>query len=100
MVARENGEVVGYAMASFRDGYGLILSIAVSPEHRRRGTGALLMQAALYHLEGKVEQVQLQVGFTNQEAIDFYRKFGFRETARLENYYQNGDDAIEMTLEV
>jgi ribosomal-protein-alanine N-acetyltransferase len=98
LVVKERGETIGYAMASSKDGYGMILSIAVSPGHRRKGIGALLMHAALEHLTGKVERVQLQVNATNEKAIGFYRRFGFRETGRLENYYQNGDDAVEMTL--
>lgn len=100
LVAKEKGELVGYAMASSQGGFGMVLSIAVSPDQRRKGVGTLLMQAALKHLEGKVNQVRLQVNVTNEEAKAFYRRFGFREVARLQRYYENGDDAIEMALDI
>jgi len=64
LVAKEKGELVGYAMASSQGGFGMVLSIAVSPDQRRKGVGTLLMQAALKHLEGKVNQVRLQVNVT------------------------------------
>ena len=40
LVAEECGRIVGYIVSSTRYGYGLVLSIAVSVGHRRKGIGS------------------------------------------------------------
>ena len=94
-----DGTILGYVIASSRYGYGLVMSIAVLPDQKRRGIGSMLMQAALNYLRSKVRQVYLQVSTTNAEAIAFYRKFSFHETGRISKYYPNGDDAVVMAIE-
>ena len=97
IVARRGGSVVGYVLATERRGQGLIMSIAVSPEFRRRGLGTLLMSSALSYLATKFKAVYLQVDAEHEETIRFYRKHSFVETGRvLKRYYPNGHDALEM----
>lgn len=95
ILARSGGRVVGYVIASGRGGKGLIVSLAVLPDFRRRGIGTKLMNSALSQL-GK-RNVYLQVDVANQEAIRFYRGLGFGESGRvMKRYYPNGNDGIEM----
>ena len=96
IVARKDDRVVGYVLATRRGGDGLIMSIAVLPEFRRKGVGGSLMKAALAQLS-KFKRVILQVDVANDEAREFYKGLGFAETGRVhKRYYPNGHDAIEM----
>ena len=101
VVACEGDKVVGYVIATDREGHGLVQSIAVSPEFRRRGIGWMLMRSAMGHLARRFERVYLQVDSKQDAAIGLYRKLAFGETGKvLKRYYPNGDDAVEMAREL
>lgn len=101
IVARKGGRVVGYVLATGWRGQGLIMSIAVLPEFRRRGVGTSLMGSALSYLARTYDRVYLQVDAENTASIGFYRKLSFRETGRVfPRYYPNGHDALEMAREL
>lgn len=96
IIAEEDDSLLGYVIAICDRTDGIVQSIAVSPEFRRRGVGAALMFSALNHL-AKCERVFLLVDANNLGAISLYRKLSFRETGRIiKRYYSNGHDAIEM----
>jgi ribosomal-protein-alanine N-acetyltransferase len=96
LVAENDGTVVGYVTTVIEGGVGLIMSIAVSPQFRRRGIGDSLMKSALNHLSW-CEGIWLLVDQKNVAAISLYHKHSFCETGRLiKGYYPNGDDAVEM----
>ena len=97
IVASSGDRVVGYVIA-IKDGReGVIQSIGVLPEFRRRGAGEALMRSAIDRLSGKVEKVRLLVAVDNPGAIDLYRKLSFEETGKtVRGYYPDGSDAVEM----
>jgi ribosomal-protein-alanine N-acetyltransferase len=96
MIAEEDGRLLGYVIAVGEGGVGMIQSIAVSPEFRKKGVGEVLMKSAVDHL-AKYEQICLLVDTNNMAAISLYYKFSFEETGRIiKGYYRNGDDAVEM----
>lgn len=97
LVAEKEGRIIGYLIFTNQRKLGTIVSIAVSPEYRRRGVGRRLLGAALNQLSSKANIVELQVSAKNEDAIEFYRKFSFRQTAILRMYYPNGEDAILMS---
>jgi ribosomal-protein-alanine N-acetyltransferase len=91
--------VVGYVVSDRRaGGVGSIVSIAVSPAHRRRGIGSMLLDSAIAELEDEVQVIELQVAVSNCGAIDFYNKKGFKTIKVLRGYYPDGEDAYLMTL--
>lgn len=112
IVAEENGEVIGYIMCRIEVGLsnfgfsgilkkGHVVSVAVLPQHRRKGIGEALMNEAmkgmqLYH----AKQCFLEVRVTNTEAINLYKKLGFEITRTLKGYYADGEDAYLMNLEL
>src|SRR5271169_6829984 len=63
LVAEHDGRVVGYLVSSAT--YGLIFSLAVSANRRRRRIGSKLMEAALRYLRGGTDGVSLQVRVGN-----------------------------------
>lgn len=112
VVAEENGEVIGYIMCRVEIGLsnlgfsgiakkGHIVSVAVLPEHRRKGIGnALITQAAEGMKRYSAKQCYLEVRVTNQEAIGLYKKMGFEITRTIHGYYADGEDAFVMTLDL
>ncbi len=96
LLAEWEGDVVGYIISELEGIDALIVSVAVSPEHRNRGVASLLMREALGSLCKRGRRVHLQVGAGNVSAMAFYRKFSFKRIGRIKSYYPNGDDAILM----
>jgi len=74
-----------------------VLSIAVAPDVRRRGTGTQLMQAAESACrERGISSIRLEVSTKNLGAIEFYRRLGYRMDGVLYGYYSWGEDAYSM----
>ena len=96
IVAEFEDGILGYAASSAR--YGLIFSLAVSADRRRKGVGQMLLEAVLDYLRGRADSVILQVRVSNSAAIQLYQKFGFTEEGRMRRYYSDGEDALTMTL--
>ena len=95
-VAVTDERLVGYVTSTGASDRGMIQSIAVSPEYRKRGIGRALMKSALEHLS-MYERVYLLVDRDNVAAISLYHMFAFKETGKvMRGYYKNGNDAIEM----
>lgn len=91
-VLEDEGKIIGYVMAD--EERNLIVSIAVHPDYRRKGYGKMLMEHVLKFMKGKVI---LQVRKSNEAAINFYKKLGFRRVGEIRKYYIDGEDAILMS---
>jgi ribosomal-protein-alanine N-acetyltransferase len=82
------------------DGYivfrvdGHIISMAVRPQKRREGIGTRLIQKVIGHCSGK--SLRLEVRVSNVGAQRFYLNLDFRIKARIDGYYQDGEDAFLM----
>ena len=87
-IASDDGRAVGYVMLKFGSGPSTwevgdrsaeIETIAVLPEVRSSGVGGQLMDAAIAAAEeAGVKAIGVGVVHTNQEAIQFYERAGFR----------------------
>jgi len=101
-VALVDGEVVGYVVgARRRDGSGHVISIAVKPEWRRRGIGVKLMEALLDAFKERgLKRALLEVAASNEEAVAFYKRLGFKVIMLLKGYYPWGEDAYLMVKEL
>ena len=77
-----------------------ILNIAVKKALQGQGIGSLLLEKALtYARQRGLKWVSLEVRASNQRAINFYHKFGFKKIGRRPRYYHDtGEDAILMEL--
>ena len=95
LVALREKFLVGYAiMDRWADRYHLV-SIAVHPEHRRRGVAQLLM-TRLESLLASGRIIRLEVRKNNKPAIAFYTKNGYNLAGVEEHYYRDGEDALIM----
>jgi len=99
IVACVDNSVVGYVIAIREgSGTGVIQSVAVLPEFRKRGIGRKLMESAIDFL-ADCDRVMLFARRTNEAAAQLYRNLSFRETGRvIERYYRDGEDALEFEL--
>lgn len=100
LVAEENGKVLGYIGCIFVCGEGSITNVAVSPLHRRRGIGSLLISELIEN--AKKEQIKalfLEVRCSNFTALELYKKHGFSICGRRKNFYRDPvEDAYIMNL--
>jgi ribosomal-protein-alanine N-acetyltransferase len=97
LVAKLSGEIVGYAIGEKNKDSGLIISVAVKKEWRRRGIGIKLIEKLLENFKKEgMKIVFLHVREENKEAINFYQALGFKIIELVENYYSNGENAYLM----
>lgn len=85
LVEGDAGFLVGRAVA----GEAELLTLAVSPDARRRGMGRKLVARFLYQarLRG-AEHAFLEVSAENAPAVALYESAGFRSCGRRRGYYQ------------
>lgn len=73
-----------------------VMTLAVAPEHRRRGEGTRLLLGLIdAALERGATSLTLEVRASNDAAIGLYRRFGF-ETVGVRPGYYEGEDAVIM----
>lgn len=73
-----------------------LLTIAVAPDERRRGTGRALLAALLTAVaERGAKTIFLEVSVENESAIALYRSAGFADSGRRKAYYRDADRAID-----
>jgi len=76
-----------------------ILNIAVHPDSRRLGIGAVLIRETVNEAKSTgAGVVTLEVRRSNLPARQLYRKFEFEERRLRRHYYGPGEDAIIMEL--
>ena len=85
-VAKNNqGLIVGFCKATKLDNLGEIDALYVLKELQGKGLGRKLMEKALTWL-GLDSDIKLKVVAYNTHAIEFYRKFGFKEIGKETSY--------------
>jgi len=94
LVSRVKGEIVGFIIGKIymdkKTSAGQILTIDVSPKHRRKGIGQRLLQEIERTFKDKgVKICYLEVRENNFVALSLYQKLGYKKVGRLENYYGN-----------
>ena len=83
-VATESDRVIGTAMAGYDGHRGWLYTVAISPEHRRRGIGTALVRHAVDALRtAGCTKVNLQIRETNLAVREFYESLGFEVEDRL-----------------
>ena len=92
-----DGALLGYGGISLVADEAEIITVAVSPAHRRQGIARALMEHMLYLAEDARASVYLEVRASNTPARELYRSLGFAETGVRKNYYTSPrEDAVLM----
>jgi len=100
LVARSDGEVVGYLGFWMVVDEAHIVNVAIRKDYRRKNVASILIAYAL-NLAEKLgaEKATLEVRVTNLPAQKLYKKFGFQNIAIRRNFYSDtGEDAYIMWL--
>ncbi|MEM3174225.1 MAG: ribosomal protein S18-alanine N-acetyltransferase, partial [Candidatus Bathyarchaeia archaeon] len=81
---------------------GHIISIAVLPEHRRKGIGETLLKEALQSMMNYygIKECYLEVRVSNTPAINLYKKVGFKIEKVIRGYYADGENAYLMRIKM
>ncbi|MEM4134266.1 MAG: ribosomal protein S18-alanine N-acetyltransferase [Candidatus Micrarchaeia archaeon] len=98
LVAKENGKIIGYIILQMiepKKGY--IRSIAVKKEKRKKGVAKSLIKYLIKKFE--LEEISLHVRAGN-DAINFYKKLGFKEIEIFKGVYPDGEDAVYMVWKI
>ena len=78
-----------------------ICQIAVHPYLQHKQLGSAMMDE-IYNdcYAKKIQNITLEVRVSNTPAINFYKKHGFKIETTKPHYYDNGEDAYYMILQV
>lgn len=88
---RANVEIVGFSLVRTIADESELLLLAVAPDHRRKGTGSLLLEDFMERARAcGAYKVHLEVRDGNGAAA-MYRKAGFAQVGRRRNYYLGAD---------
>lgn len=81
-IAEEGGTPVGQVRVDVTDGVGVV-SVAVAPEHRRRGIGSAILRAMVAEItaDDGVRTLRAVVHPDNAQSIRAFERAGFRLTA-------------------
>lgn len=103
LMAEADGKAAGYAMILFRAGSSVarLYSIAVDPAFRGQGVAdRLLQEAARLCIAQGADRLRLEVRPSNRAAARLYERAGFALLERAPHYYDDGEDAIRMELDL
>lgn len=100
-IALVDGKRAGYIGSWLTMPNAEILNLFVSEDYRGLGIGQMLMDEVILICEKyEIENITLEVRESNDTAISLYEKLGFYKGAVRKNYYEDGEDAILMVLEL
>ncbi|MDR0509428.1 MAG: GNAT family N-acetyltransferase [Candidatus Methanoplasma sp.] len=102
VVVSGTGELVGFLSGvKLTPDKATIMLLGVSPRYRRAGVGSRMMDEFRIRtmMEG-MHYIQLEVKDSNFPATEFYKKMGFAAVEYLENFYNDGGNAVRMICRV
>ena len=97
LLAEDDGQLAGFILAESIPPMAHIITLDISPQHRRKSVGSLLLGEVEQHLRlHQIESVLLETAVDNQPGIAFWEHHGYRTEAVLKRYYLGRIDAYEM----
>lgn len=108
LIAADNGDTVpgstgpaGMVLWRVAADEAEILSICVLPSWRRHGIGKTLLRSAIAEaMTTGAKTMFLEVASSNIHGRALYQNLGFTEVGLRRRYYDNGDDALTMRLDL
>ena len=77
---------------------GEVLTIAVAPEHRRKGIARALLSEFLSLVPDEVETIALEVRQSNAAAIALYESFGFEKAGTRKRFYRDPTEDADIMV--
>ena len=81
-----NDMIVGFSVVRFNQDFTEIITIAVDSNYQRNKIGQNILNYIIDYPYFK-GCIILDVAITNTNAINFYKKFGFKKIGQRKNYY-------------
>ena len=101
LVVTYENEVVGFVDYWITFDSATISQIAIKNEFRHKGLARMLLKEMYDDCYAKrVRNITLEVRTSNKSAINLYEKYGFKTVITKPRYYDNGEDALYMLIEV
>lgn len=98
IVARSDGEAIGFAMGRTILAEAELLLLAVAPSAQRKGVGRAVIEMAIDRLRADgVDKLHLEVRKCNS-ARSFYEDLGFVGVGMRKNYYRGATGALADAL--
>ena len=89
---------VGFIIAEADRSEGHIVTLDVVGDHRRAGVGTALLREMERRLAAQgIQRVSLEAAVSNDAAVSFWQRHGYRSVGRIRGYYLGRIDAFEMT---
>lgn len=78
-----------------------ILGLNIDPGQRRKGQGRSAM-ATIFSIASHLNttDIRAQIPLSSQEAIHFFSAFGFVEIKKLEDFFEPGNQGVEMSRRI
>jgi len=97
LVAQKGSQIIGFIVTEENPPLAHIVTLDVLESHRRLGIGSILLKESESNLALRgVRTVLLETATTNEAAVAFWQRHGYRIEAVLKNYYPGRLDAYEM----
>jgi ribosomal-protein-alanine N-acetyltransferase len=97
VVAAEDGKIGGFIVSEENPPLAHIITLDVEERHRRSGVGTALLEKIEANLAARgVRSILLETAITNEAAVAFWQRHGYRIEATLKRYYLGKLDAYEM----
>lgn len=97
LVYEDNNIIVGFIVVSMIYETAEIIDTAVMDEYQRKGIGSeLLVSVNSECLDKGCSSIMLEVRSSNEKAILFYKKHGFKKVMVRQDYYTDREEAIIM----
>ena len=99
-IAKQNDNIVGFAGLKIILDEADLMNIVTKKCCRHEGIASNIMDKLIeYCKQEKIKCINLEVSIQNSIAINFYKKYNFKEVGLRKKYYDNTYDAILMKLE-
>lgn len=101
IVARDGGEMAGFALMKYGDDEAHLLLLAVHAAHRRCGVARALLGwlEATVRVAG-ITTIRLETRTRNAAARAFYLRHGFTEIDVARGYYSGVEDSVRMVKQI
>src|SRR5207247_6705276 len=97
LVAEENERIAGFLLAEETAPLAHIITLDVAAPHRRCGIGSELLRQTETNLAARgVRSILFETATTNEAAVAFWQRHGYRTEAVLNPYYLALLDAYAM----
>lgn len=89
-IAEDEGKINGFIIFEDMGDNKSFYIVQISVAEKRKGSGSRLMNK-VFEKVGKGSQISLNVNTTNEAAIEFYKKLGFKKSGETKDY-KKGED--------